>query len=60
MEAIYNNALSCTRWYYLKFHDALVRAMGREHYEPLYDGPPVPAYDAKHDEFVLAWRAKNK
>lgn len=56
MSTIYNDALSCSRYYMLLWHSFFVKAMGEPLPAPLYTGPPVPVYDAAHDEWVRAQR----
>ena len=58
MHALYNNALSCTRYYYLLWYEKYVSAVGRLP-EPLWEGPSIPLYNATHDEYVAAWRLAN-
>ena len=50
-------SLSCTRHYYLEWYDRFKRAHGRLP-PPYWTGPPVPHYNATHDEIVAANRLK--
>lgn len=61
MHEMYFRAVSCTRWYFVgKFYDALVRAGARLD-PPYWDGPPVPQWNATHDDVVVrAYRRQLK
>ena len=59
MEDMRDMALSCTRHYFItEWYSRFKRAHGGLPGE--YTGEPVPTWDAKHDEHVLAVRAARK
>jgi len=49
-------AVSCTRFYYLRWLDAYTRGMQGRLPPPYYEGPKIPVWDAEHDELVRANR----
>ncbi len=54
MEAVMHGALSCSRYYYLRWFDTLQRA-GIQLPVP-YSGPPVPVEDTELDKQIIARR----
>lgn len=52
MTAYSTYALSCTRVYGARWYDAFLRGMRGHRLEPLYEGPPMPGWDAAHDDIV--------
>lgn len=58
-DALYHFAEGATRYWFLRWYETYTRAHGRLP-EPFYTGPPVPAHNATHDEFVMANRLKKQ
>ena len=56
-DAMYNEAVSCTRYYFMLWLSFYEKAMGERLPAPYYEGPDIPLYDVKHDAFVLAQRS---
>ena len=55
--AVYHRGKSCSRWYYMKWYANFKKGMGGVGFrEPLWDGPPVPLWNATHDARVEEWR----
>jgi hypothetical protein len=54
MEDMWLVAESCTRYYFVEWYYRLLVAAGARLDPPYWDGPPVPIWNATHDEFVRA------
>ncbi len=61
MNRLYSNALSCTRYYVLRWYDIYKRGMGGVGYPGApWLGPPVPIRNATHDALVEVWREERR
>lgn len=56
-EKLHRFATGCQRHYFWKWYEFFRRGYGRLP-PPYWEGPPIPGYNASHDELVAGWRAE--